>query len=59
MNRQQVLLSAGELSRKLGIVPARVKQLAKEGRIPVVQISPGIRKFYLTDVLAALRKEGN
>jgi DNA-binding transcriptional MerR regulator len=50
------LLIASECSRLLGVSPARVRQLANEGKIPVQRTASGLRLFRASDV-ECLRRE--
>lgn len=51
------LLTPEELAARLAVAPGTVKEWARRGRIPSVRISPKVVRFYMPDVVGALREE--
>jgi len=53
------LLSVADAARMLGVVPATVRQMHRDGRLPAIRTEGGIRLFDREDVLQFLaeRKE--
>lgn len=51
-NRQ--LLSVADAARVLGVVPATVRQMHRDGRLPGIRTEGGIRLFAREDVLRFL-----
>jgi hypothetical protein len=49
------LLSEMELAKRLRVSRDMVKDLTRRGVLPVVLLGPHTRRYYLPDVLAALR----
>jgi excisionase family DNA binding protein len=49
------LMTAQDLARRLGVGQEKVRELAREGRIPVLYVGATMR-FELEAVLAALRE---
>jgi excisionase family DNA binding protein len=52
------LLSAADAARLLGVVPATVRQMERDGRLPAQRTAGGMRLFRREDVerLAAVRR---
>ena len=51
------ILTARELARWLKLSPDTVKQMARNGRIPSIRISPKVIRFELAAVKAALKTQ--
>ncbi len=47
-------LTARQLAAILQVSESTVRRLAREGRIPVVRITPRLARFYLPGVMSAL-----
>ena len=45
------LLSVADVARLLGVVPATVRQMHRDGRLPAIRTEGGIRLFDREDVL--------
>jgi DNA-binding transcriptional MerR regulator len=50
MQEEDVLLGVADCARLLGVVPARVRRLADQGKIPVRRTTSGSRLFRTSDV---------
>jgi len=44
------LLSAADAARLLGVVPATVRQMERDGRLPALRTRGGMRLFRINDV---------
>lgn len=53
------LLQAADVARRLGVTPARVRQMAKEGKLPFTTTVSGWRLYdsASVDALSRARKE--
>lgn len=51
------LLDANELAQKLGVHPATVFRLRKEG-LPYIKVSPKVVRYDLEDVVAWMKARG-
>jgi excisionase family DNA binding protein len=49
---QNLLLTAEELGNLLGVSARTIREWARSGRIPEVELSPKVRRFELREVLA-------
>jgi len=49
------LLSEIDLAKRLRVSRDMIKALTRRGVLPVVMLGPHTRRYYLPDVLAALR----
>ncbi|MGB3306367.1 MAG: helix-turn-helix domain-containing protein [Thermomicrobiales bacterium] len=48
------LMTAADAARLLGVVPATVRQMHRDGRLPAIRTEGGIRLFAREDVLQFL-----
>jgi len=51
------LVDAGTVGDAIGVRAATIRQWAREGRIPALQLSARIMRFDLAEVLATLKRE--
>lgn len=49
------LLTKEELAESLSVKPSTIGRWAREGKIPVINISPKVRRFVYNEVVARLR----
>jgi excisionase family DNA binding protein len=49
------LLTAAELARRLAVKPSTILEWQRSGRIPSLRLSHKVRRFILSEVIAALR----
>lgn len=49
------LLTAEDLAGRLHLRPSTIRQWAREGRIPVVRLTPKVVRYDLADVVRAFR----
>jgi DNA-binding transcriptional MerR regulator len=50
------LLTTAELAERLRISPHTIRLWSSQGRIPTVWLSPAVRRFDWTEVLAVVRE---
>ncbi len=50
------LLTADQLAREIGVSKDTIRDWARGGKIPEIRVSHKIRRFWLPDVVKALRK---
>ena len=55
---ERKLLTATELAREISVARDTVRLWARRGWIPEIRVSHKVRRFWLPDVLAALRARG-
>lgn len=48
----QEFLSTADAAKRLGLTPIRVRQMANQGKLPVVRTASGIRLFRPKDIEA-------
>jgi len=56
-SRREEFLTARQLAEVLQVSESTVRKLSREGRIPVVRLTPRLVRYHLTAVLRAL--DGN
>ncbi len=57
--RRDEFLTARQLAAVLQVSESTVRKLSREGRIPVVRLTPRLARYHLPAVLRALDGDGN
>lgn len=57
--RREEFLTARQLAEVLQVSESTVRKLSREGRIPVVRLTPRLARYHLPAVLRALDGDGN
>lgn len=58
MNQHPPVMTIGEAARALGVSPETLRRWADAGRIRVVVLPSGHRRFYVDDIRAMLHARG-
>ena len=51
-DKKTMFLSTADAAKRLGVTPIRVRQMANEGKLPVIRTSSGVRLFRFEDIEA-------
>jgi excisionase family DNA binding protein len=57
--RREEFLTARQLAEFLQVSESTVRKLSREGRIPVVRLTPRLARYHLPSVIRALDGDGN
>jgi excisionase family DNA binding protein len=49
-DKKDFFLSTADAARRLGLTPIRVRQMANQGKLPVIRTSSGVRLFRAEDI---------